>query len=33
MHFECAAEDGWGYDPKHVELSAENIIKKLYPAN
>jgi len=25
--FECAPDDGWGYHPKHVELSAENKIK------
>ena len=27
LHFESALDDGWGYHPKHVELSAENIIK------
>ena len=26
LQFECAPDDGWGYHPKHVELSAENII-------
>jgi len=25
--FECAPDDRWGYHLKHVELSAENIIK------
>ena len=25
--YECAPDDGWGYHPKHLELSAGNIIK------
>ena len=27
LQFELAPDDGWGYHPEHVELSAENIIK------